>query len=155
MASPVRAAYGSPLAKMTQTREQRRLIRLAAAANTRAKSHGASGQISAEDIARAWIASPTCAYCGVLVEPGHFSIDHRLPFNRGGRNVPINLAVTCFTCNRQKHTKTPEEYDTHRHRIVKCIVCGKAYQPRWAEWEAGRARVCSRSCSAKLRWSHG
>ena len=140
---------------MTQTREQRRLIRLANAANTRAKSHGSSGTISAEDIARAYLASSRCAYCGVSLEPGHFSVDHQLPFGRGGLNEPANIVVTCFTCNREKHTKTPKEYEQHRTRIVHCMVCGKAYQPRWAEWEAGRARVCSRSCSAKLRWSHG
>jgi 5-methylcytosine-specific restriction endonuclease McrA len=140
---------------MTQTREQRRLIRLASAANTRAKGQGAHGEITAEDIARAYLASPQCAYCGVSLEPGHFSVDHELPFGRGGRNEANNIVVTCFTCNRRKHTKTPEEYAQHRNRIVHCIVCGKAYQPRWAEWQAGRARVCSRSCSAKLRWAHG
>jgi 5-methylcytosine-specific restriction endonuclease McrA len=139
---------------MTQTKEHRRLIRLAGAANSKARRLKASGTISAEDIGRLYLSGRQCAYCGVGLDPGHFSIDHRLAFDRGGRNEPANLAITCFSCNRRKHTKTPEEFAQHQKLLVTCQMCGKQFQPRWGEWKAGRARVCSRSCAAKLRWAN-
>lgn len=139
---------------MTQTAEQRRLIRLAGAANSKAKRLGVPGTISAEDIARLYLRERRCAYCGVSLDPGHFSIDHRVAFDRKGRNDPSNLAITCFTCNRTKHTKTPDEFARYQDLEVRCEMCGKAFKPRWAEWRAGRAKMCSRSCSAKSRWAH-
>lgn len=139
---------------MTQTAEQRRLVRLAAAYNAKARRLGVRGVVTAENL---WIIELTglaCAYCGVWLEHGQGTFDHVVPMKDGGRNDLSNIVRCCLTCNREKFTKTPAQLAEHRSRVVTCARpgCGKQYRPRWAEWEAGRARVCSRSCAAKMRW---
>ncbi len=52
-----------------------------------------------------------CSYCGAsLNEQGE--IDHKTPLSRGGSNWPSNLTLACLTCNRDKHSKTEEEFRT-------------------------------------------
>lgn len=138
---------------MTQTPEQRRLIRLASTINTKARRVGAEGEITASDLAEIYLQTRQCFYCRIGLQVGHYSFDHVLPFERGGANWPENIAPSCFTCNRTKFTKTPEELAAFRDLVVKCAVCQTAFHPRYAEWKAGRARVCSRSCAARLRWA--
>lgn len=48
-----------------------------------------------------------CRYCGITATVIH--IDHVEPFSRGGYTVISNLVVSCATCNRKKHNKTPDE----------------------------------------------
>ena len=141
---------------MTQTSEQRRLIRLAAAYNAKARRLGVRGTVTAEDLF--WVESGydggNCYYCRIELEIGQGTFDHFIPFDRGGMNTAANIVRCCTTCNRRKFTKTSAQLAEHMARVVTCARpgCGKQYQPRWAEWEAGRARVCSRSCAAKMRW---
>lgn len=137
---------------MTQTPEQRRLVRLASTINTKARRLGAEGEVTASELAEIFLRSRACHYCGVELEVGHYSFDHVLAFERGGTNWPDNIVVSCFTCNRTKFTKTPEEVVFYRDLVVKCEVCTTEFKPRFAEWMAGRARVCSRSCAAQKRW---
>ena len=52
----------------------------------------------------------TCRYCGkrgVKLE-----CDHVVPVSRGGGNDPSNLVTACFACNRSKHNKTAEEWQS-------------------------------------------
>jgi 5-methylcytosine-specific restriction endonuclease McrA len=133
-----------------QTREQRRLIRIASAMNTKARRLGAYGVISAAELASK---PPACFYCGVTLEPGQGTFDHRLAWARGGNNTSVNIVRCCLSCNRRKFDKTPGEFEEHKTLVSTCIVCGQMFQPRWAEWQAGRARTCSRSCAAKKRWT--
>ena len=54
-----------------------------------------------------------CAYCGKqLTEHPSFRwhVDHAIPQSRGGLSELANLLPSCPQCNRQKHTKTIEEY---------------------------------------------
>lgn len=37
-------------------------------------------------------------------------IEHRLPRSRGGQNTTENLALSCFGCNRRKHTTAQHEW---------------------------------------------
>ena len=53
----------------------------------------------------------TCQYCGV--KGGRLECDHILPVARGGSHKMNNLATACFSCNRSKHDKTPEEWERH------------------------------------------
>ena len=139
---------------MTQTAEQRRLVRLAAAYNAKARRLGVRGVVSAFGLALIEHEQPNCRYCGIALEIGQGTFDHLVPFDHNGQNVLWNIVRCCTTCNRKKFTKSPAQLAEHEARVVTCARpgCGKQYQPRWAEWEAGRARVCSRSCAAKMRW---
>jgi hypothetical protein len=137
---------------MGQTKEQRRLIRLAASMNKKARRLGAPGLLTAEDLARIALKSKTCRYCGVRLEIGQGSFDHIIAFDRGGANAFHNVTRCCFACQRSKFTKTEAEYAKHRSLIVSCSVCGTEFKPRWGEWINGRARVCSRRCAARSRW---
>ncbi len=132
-----------------QTREQRRLIRIASAMNTKARRLGAYGVISAAELASK---PPACFYCGVTLEPGQGTFDHRLAWARGGSNTSVNIVRCCLSCNRRKFDKTPKEYEEHGKLWMKCRVCGTVFKPRWAEFVNGRARLCSRSCAARSRW---
>jgi 5-methylcytosine-specific restriction endonuclease McrA len=140
---------------MTQGAEQRRLTRLAIRMNRRAAKSGVRGTVVAEDLARIVASSDFCHYCGVGLERGRGSFDHAIALDRGGLNVPSNIVRACYTCNRTKFDKTPEEMAAYATLRVNCRVCGKEYHPRYAEWINGRARTCSRSCAAKSRFVAG
>lgn len=135
---------------MTQTKEQRRLIRLAGAMNAKARRLGVVGTISAVELA---VKPKSCFYCGVTLEDGQGTFDHVIPWDRKGTNVSENIVRCCLSCNRRKFTKTPSEFQAHKELTSTCIVCGQTFHPRWAEWMAGRARTCSRSCAGKRRWA--
>lgn len=49
-----------------------------------------------------------CAYCGK--RGGSLELDHILPLSRGGTDDDSNLTTACVKCNRQKRTKTANEY---------------------------------------------
>lgn len=133
-----------------QTREQRRLIRIAGAMNTRARKLGAYGVISAVELASK---PPYCFYCGIDLEPGQGTFDHVTALVKNGQNISANIVRCCLDCNRRKFDKSPGEFEEHKALVSTCIVCGHTFHPRWAEWVAGRARTCSRSCAAKRRWT--
>lgn len=137
---------------MVQSKEQRRLIRLAASMNKKARRLGAPGLLTAEDLARISIKQKTCRYCAIRLEIGQGSFDHIIAFDRGGANAFHNVTRCCFDCQRSKFTKTEAEYAKHRSLTVTCHVCGTEFKPRWGEWINGRARVCSRRCAARSRW---
>ena len=43
-----------------------------------------------------------CAGCGTWVKPRHASIDHKLPFARGGTHTWDNVQLMHFKCNLRK-----------------------------------------------------
>jgi 5-methylcytosine-specific restriction endonuclease McrA len=49
--------------------------------------------------------NPNCRGCG---NPAT-SLDHLMPYSRGGENAPRNLVACCTNCNSKKHARTPEE----------------------------------------------
>jgi len=137
---------------VTQTPLQRRYQRLAQAINKKAETLRAYGRLSAIDLAIVARDHPRCAYCGVGLEPGQGTFDHVVPFNRGGRNARDNLVRCCYTCNRRKFTKTPEELDEYLATTVTCPIDGTEFRPRWSQLLAGNGRFCSRRCAARSRW---
>jgi 5-methylcytosine-specific restriction endonuclease McrA len=137
---------------VTQSAEQRRLIRLAAAINKKAARLDAVGRVSAEDLAKVIMANPDCEYCGIGLELGHGTFDHVVPFDRGGRNTPDNIVRCCTTCNREKYTKSPDELARFRATEFRCANCNQPFRPRYADWIRGYGKVCSRSCAASTRW---
>lgn len=49
-----------------------------------------------------------CTYCGG--RGGRLECDHIVPVSRGGRHDLGNLTTACFSCNRQKRNRTPDEW---------------------------------------------
>lgn len=49
-----------------------------------------------------------CFYCGTT--DGVTDVDHVFPRSRGGGDGPGNKVVACYTCNRSKNDKTPQEW---------------------------------------------
>jgi 5-methylcytosine-specific restriction endonuclease McrA len=137
---------------VTQSREQRRLIRLAHAINKKAERVGATGRITAEQLAAIILIHPACHYCDIGLERGHGTFDHVVPFDRGGANLPGNIVRCCLSCNREKYTKSPAELARFREHEFRCGNCNKSFRPRYADWINGNGRFCSRACSASSRW---
>lgn len=50
-----------------------------------------------------------CAYCGNKFHRLELSRDHIHPVSRGGEDSWMNAVTCCFTCNRYKRNRTPEE----------------------------------------------
>ena len=59
----------------------------------------------------------TCVYCGLPIDFGLDSIDHRVPVSRGGTNEYHNLVVACRICNFNKKNKTYDEYMSYLARF--------------------------------------
>lgn len=51
----------------------------------------------------------TCVYCGA--KPQKLYCDHVIPYSRGGRTHPDNLAAACLSCNASKKDRTPGEWN--------------------------------------------
>ena len=50
-----------------------------------------------------------CYWCSKIVDKT-FDVDHVIPVTRGGSNDPVNLVISCRTCNRSRNNKLPEEW---------------------------------------------
>jgi len=57
-----------------------------------------------------------CVYCGAEEDLG---IDHVIPFEHGGSDLPFNLVVACASCNNAKRDKHPLEYAVLLREIAK------------------------------------
>jgi len=136
---------------VTQDALHRRLVRLAAAMNTKAVRLGAPGLVAAFELAEIMVDSDGfCSYCGTELPPMEGSFDHVVPYARGGANRKDNIVRSCLSCNREKGLKSPEELAEYAALRVTCPVDGKVFRPRWADWKRGLGRTCSRACSGKL-----
>lgn len=49
----------------------------------------------------------TCRYCGQ--RGGKIECDHIIPLSQGGTDDDENLTTACRSCNRRKHSKTPDQ----------------------------------------------
>lgn len=77
----------------------------------------ASGSHDESDIARQRAKqNDVCFYCGKGLA-GSGEVDHRIPVSRGGDNGPENIVIACLECNRDKHSKTDEEFIAWRLRL--------------------------------------
>ena len=48
-----------------------------------------------------------CQYCG---STERLSLDHVVPWSRGGKDSVQNLVTACRSCNSKKNARTPEEW---------------------------------------------
>jgi len=133
---------------VTQHPLERRYKRLAVSTNKKAEMLGLSGRITHETLFDVYRASKGyCSYCGIGITAGGCSFDHVLPFDRGGENDRENILACCVTCQREKFTKTPGEFEQYRQLQVPCANCGTLFRPRWADYVRGYGRYHSRACS--------
>lgn len=51
-----------------------------------------------------------CYYCGNPLTRKISTLDHIFPKDLGGPTLPINLAISCSSCNNQKSNMTEEEF---------------------------------------------
>lgn len=52
----------------------------------------------------------TCIYCTKKLTQNNSELDHKTPLAVGGTDDLENLQLLCQRCNREKHSKTHEEY---------------------------------------------
>lgn len=129
---------------------KRRIQRVASSFNAKARRLHVPGVVSWEMLA----SLPSfCRYCGIGLDLDHGSWDHYIAWDKGGDNWITNIVRCCTTCQRTKFTKTEEEFREHRELIVMCSRpgCTNTYQPRWAEYQNGRARYCSHRCAGMMK----
>lgn len=50
-----------------------------------------------------------CQICGLMVEDGEFSLDHRIPLFKGGEHSYANCRTSHASCNFKKGIKLPED----------------------------------------------
>ncbi len=65
----------------------------------------------------------TCQYCGEKLPRSELNLDHVLPRSQGGLSTWENMVCSCFTCNRVKGGRRPEEAGMHLIR--------KPFRPEW------------------------
>jgi 5-methylcytosine-specific restriction endonuclease McrA len=51
-----------------------------------------------------------CIYCTKILTQNSCELDHKIPLAVGGNDDLENLQLLCQRCNREKHSKTHEEY---------------------------------------------
>lgn len=50
-----------------------------------------------------------CRYCCRVININYLTVDHVVPFSRGGKTVMDNLVVACKKCNQKKSNYLPQE----------------------------------------------
>lgn len=51
-----------------------------------------------------------CAYCGTRRKLANMTVDHIIPFSKGGTDEIENLQCTCKLCNHMKADMMPSEF---------------------------------------------
>lgn len=76
----------------------------------RAIKRGATGSHTIDQLAALRVSQgDKCFYCGCDLRGGG-EVEHKTPLSRGGSNSIENIAWSCKSCNRRKHTKTADEF---------------------------------------------
>lgn len=50
-----------------------------------------------------------CAYCGIEYSQSELSRDHIIPTSKDGLNIWTNVVTACYSCNKVKDDRTPEQ----------------------------------------------
>jgi len=84
-------------------------------ANRKAKKLGVNGRITVKEFMQILEEQSYLCYfdhCKADIK-GHVTLEHLLPFSRGGTNEPANIVGACEPCNYAKAGKTVEEFEAH------------------------------------------
>ena len=57
-----------------------------------------------------------CAYCGSRTKP--ITMDHVVPLSRGGKSTKGNLVPACKTCNNNKKSLLPMEWEAYLNSVT-------------------------------------
>lgn len=71
----------------------------------------------------------TCQYCGEKLPRSELNLDHVVPRSQGGLSTWENMVCSCFTCNRVKGGRMPEEAGM---RLIR-----KPFRPEWTPFMLG------------------
>ena len=66
--------------------------------------------LSVDEVLAMMQQNSVCPYCNKQIPPLDFSIDHKIPKNRGGTNSLDNLHLVCIKCTKVKGDLTDEEF---------------------------------------------
>lgn len=94
--------------------------------HSRTRRFGSSTPADYERRGWSYLQPPICHYCGrTLVRNSSnpadlLTVDHAVPYTKGGQNVRENWRMCCGQCNNEKGEMTEEQYlklrkDTGRH----------------------------------------
>ena len=54
----------------------------------------------------------TCYWCNKVFKINKLTLDHVIPLSKGGSDTKDNLVPCCMQCNRLKHAKLPEQFNS-------------------------------------------
>jgi 5-methylcytosine-specific restriction endonuclease McrA len=91
---------------------------------SKAKRYGVGHTVTTRHLAEV-LDSTHCHYCGEYVYSDHRTVDHRIPFSRGGHHIKSNLIMACKPCNDLKTYYTEEEF-----LLIKTLTKGEAKKIR-------------------------
>lgn len=57
-----------------------------------------------------------CYYCNAALSAKTVTMDHIVPISRGGRSTKGNVVPSCHTCNVEKRSLTPVEWNEYLER---------------------------------------
>lgn len=52
----------------------------------------------------------TCSYCGKKFPKSQLTLDHVIPFSRGGKKTWDNIVTACTRCNNEKSDKSLDQF---------------------------------------------
>ena len=93
-------------------------------ANNRAKELGVLSTLTKEEWKQVVEQNSYCCHiCGEKVSfeicsPLRLSIDHVIPFSKGGLNVKENVLPAHWSCNHSRHNMTLEEFDSWIQKVI-------------------------------------
>ncbi|MBK5239771.1 HNH endonuclease signature motif containing protein [Clostridium sp.] len=62
-----------------------------------------------------------CEYCGKHLIDKDVTVDHKIPYSRGGKTTNDNLVIACSKCNKDKSDMTIEEYTDYLKAVTLSI----------------------------------
>lgn len=88
-------------------------------ANKKARQLGVEGLLSRADLEKLLEKCSLCSECG---SSENLSIDHKVPFKKGGTNYIDNIQILCWQCNMEKTYKDARDsWSVHGEA---CKICG-------------------------------
>jgi 5-methylcytosine-specific restriction endonuclease McrA len=75
-----------------------------------------------------------CQYCGNVLRPNEFTLDHVVPRSRGGLSTWDNIVLCCGPCNHTKQDRLPHEAHDDKGLVMKLLrmpVAPKVNDPKF------------------------
>lgn len=97
-------------------------------ANQKAKELGVEGRLDRKDLEKLF---EICTVCQICESDENLSIDHKVPWKKGGINDILNIQIICWQCNMEKTYK--DRKDSWSVHGDKCDGCGTNERPHEAK----------------------